>query len=116
MRNTEKGKVGWITSMDWLMSVLTVGCFIPTRTSRNQDVDIQNMLKTSQWVRVQGVFFKKFYPVCVAFYSLVTKTSLCRLVDMKQLEEEKKCQPGKISRLRKLNPLGEGDGKRRICQ
>jgi hypothetical protein len=45
---------------------------LPTRTSRNQDVDIQNMLKTPQLVRVQGVFFKKFYPVCVEFYSLVT--------------------------------------------
>jgi hypothetical protein len=45
----------------------------PTRTSRNQEVDIQNMLKTPQWVRVPGVFFKKFYPVCVEFYSLVTK-------------------------------------------
>jgi hypothetical protein len=44
----------------------------PTRTSRNQDVDIQNRLKTPQWVRVQGVFLKKFYPVCVEFYSLVT--------------------------------------------
>jgi hypothetical protein len=36
-------------------------------------VDIQNKLKPPQWVRVQGVFFKKFYPVCVEFYSLAPK-------------------------------------------
>jgi hypothetical protein len=48
-------------------------CFLtPTRTSRNQDVDIKNILKTPQWVRVQGVFFKEFYPLCVEFFSLVT--------------------------------------------
>jgi hypothetical protein len=31
------------------------------------------MLKIPQLVRVQGVFFNKFYPFCVEFYSLVTK-------------------------------------------
>jgi zinc D-Ala-D-Ala dipeptidase len=31
------------------------------------------MLKIPQLVRVQDVFFKKFYPFCVEFYSLVTK-------------------------------------------
>jgi hypothetical protein len=34
------------------------------------------MLKIPQLVRVQGVFFIKFYPFCVEFYSLVTKNSL----------------------------------------
>jgi hypothetical protein len=45
----------------------------PTRTSRNQEPDIQTMLKIPQLVRVQGVFFNKLYPFCVEFYSLVTK-------------------------------------------
>jgi hypothetical protein len=68
-----KEKDGKNPSLD-LPSVINLQsiCFSPTRTSRNQDVDIQNMLKTPQWGRVQGVFFKKFHPVCVEFYSLVT--------------------------------------------
>ena len=58
------------------------------KVERPEREDIQNMLKTPQWVRVQGVFLrstlstfigdrlyrsgKKPYPVCVEFYFLVT--------------------------------------------
>jgi hypothetical protein len=66
------------------------------------------MLKIPQLVRVQGVFFKKFYPVCVESYSLATNRYPSSFGPVVIIKTEPGLSPNQVRKLAGREASGSG--------